>query len=283
LIKKVIKYKNWIDAGIFYVRDLMNKNGKFMSFQNFCKKFDLQEHFVTFYGVTQSIPKEWKGIVELDDTLVKPKQNKILKLQTINKVPKAVYIEMMEVKEHKPVKSLEKWNKLLSTNIPMSKWLNYFQYIYQVTDSIKHQHFQYRLMHGILTSRENLFKWGIVKSDLCTLCEEQIEDVKHIFIECEVVKIFWQRLLYWIESKLQLIVTFNSLDVLFGSLHDDLLILDVIYLVAKQYIYACKFDSICPKIQIFEKNLYAMKNMERCIAVKNNRLQKYIKKWDRLI
>jgi hypothetical protein len=211
--------------------------------------------------------------------LRKKKSCKIQELQIIQKVPKAVYGYMIKHKIEKPDKCLQKWNRILNIDITMTQWLNYFQHIYKTTCSTKYQFFQFRLLHGTLVTKENLFKWGIKDNDLCTFCEEEIEDIKHIFLDCEIIKIFWNKLKSWLKKKLSLVIDFKAEDLLFGSLHEDLLLIDMIFLVAKQYIYSCKHEETYPKMHVFEKKIYNIKNIERDIAIKNNKLQNFLTKW----
>ena len=60
-------------------------------------------------------------------------------------------------------------------------------------------------MHFTLLTRENRHKWGIVESDsaMSVFCHEDIETLRHIMKECEVIKIFWTNIYNWQYSKIQ--------------------------------------------------------------------------------
>ncbi len=45
-------------------------------------------------------------------------------------------------------------------------------------------------MHRTLVTRERLYKLKMSESDLCTFCDEEIETIEHLFLECEVTKAF---------------------------------------------------------------------------------------------
>ncbi len=48
-----------------------------------------------------------------------------------------------------------------------------------------------KIIHYITATRDKLFWWNIVDSDICTFCNEEIETLPHLLIECEAVKLSW--------------------------------------------------------------------------------------------
>jgi len=252
-----------------------------LTYEIFSQKYNIVENFLTFNGILQSIPKEWTKILqtnEATDTV----QRQINHLKMVKKVPKFIYNEMIQYKIEHPQKCLSKWNKMLNINITLNEWYKYFQYIYKMTDCVKYQYFQFRLLHNTLITNEKLFKWKMVETDLCIFCEEEIEDLKHIFLDCEVIKMFWQKLNIWMKRKLQLSVNFNTTEILFGSLSEPLLIVDIIYLIAREYIYNCKQGEHFPNIHTLEKKIYQIQNIERDIAIKKGNFNQFIIKWGKL-
>ena len=49
--------REWFSKGIIYIRDLLNENGKPLSFQKFQRKYDFRTNFLNFYQVINAIPK----------------------------------------------------------------------------------------------------------------------------------------------------------------------------------------------------------------------------------
>ena len=50
----------------------------------------------------------------------------------------------------------------------------------------KHREFQYKLIHGVLYTKEQLFKYGFVGNNLCSLlCQQEIETYVHVFLHCK--------------------------------------------------------------------------------------------------
>ena len=94
-------------------------------------------------------------------------------------------------------------------------------------------------MHFTLFTRENLHKWGIVESDICVFCHEEIETLPHIMIECDVIKIFWTDIYNWLYSKTEINYIPNSKEIIFGIDDPDLTIFNIVYILAKKYIFEC--------------------------------------------
>ena len=126
----------------------------------------------------------------------------------------------------------------------ITKWRNYFRDdittdLYKTTRHTDLLYFQYKLVHFILTTNENLFRWKMTDSDIhvCVWCQEKIETIPHIFLECEVVKSFWSDIKHWICQKTNILININNKELILGINNPDLDQIQKIYLFAKRYIY----------------------------------------------
>ena len=54
---KSIYYSEWLKKGILSIRDLQDKNGCFLSHQDFNQKYHCHSNFLSFYQVIRAIPK----------------------------------------------------------------------------------------------------------------------------------------------------------------------------------------------------------------------------------
>ena len=57
---KPLFYKSWFDKNIIRVGDLLQKDGKFLSFENFCTKFKIDVPFALHFGLINAIQVVWK-------------------------------------------------------------------------------------------------------------------------------------------------------------------------------------------------------------------------------
>ena len=65
---KTLFYKCWFDKNILRVGDLLQKDGKFLSFRDFCDKFKIRTPFTIYFGVLKSIPNSWKHTTSLSSS-----------------------------------------------------------------------------------------------------------------------------------------------------------------------------------------------------------------------
>ena len=97
---------------------------------------------------------------------------------------------------------------------------------------------QFKILHFILVTKEKLLQWGLAQDDikLCTFCEEEIETLPHIFVECEVIKLFWSTMYQWIYQKTHIHFILSTKEILLGTENKNSVIINVLIILAKYYI-----------------------------------------------
>ena len=53
-------YKQWYDAGVKTLPAIVDKEGKFMTFTEFKKKYKIKTNFLCYIGLCNGIPKHWR-------------------------------------------------------------------------------------------------------------------------------------------------------------------------------------------------------------------------------
>ena len=69
--KKPVFDKNWYDAGITKISDLLNQNQDFLEWHELAITFNLKVSFTTHLGLVNAIPQNWKANLKnpiLNDT-----------------------------------------------------------------------------------------------------------------------------------------------------------------------------------------------------------------------
>ena len=99
--------------------------------------------------------------------------------------------------------------------------------------------FQYKILHDVVFTKEKLFRSNIAKSDLCYLCSETKQDLKHVLVSCQFVSEFWEAFLYWYKSHLS--IELSTINILYGIIGNNHLnkLTNHLLLLAKYYIYCC--------------------------------------------
>ena len=151
-----------------------------------------------------------------------------------------------------------------------------------MTNVAKYCSFQYRLLHYAIVTNVNLQQWGLKESNLCYFCGTHPEMIEHLLFRCEKVQAFWQEVFKWLETEY---VETNDLSkgevaLLLNQAHSKQQnVVNFIILVAKQYIYSTKCVGGSLSCNSLKFKVNSIKQMEKYIAIKNQNVDKFVKKW----
>jgi hypothetical protein len=235
---------------------------------------------LNYTGLVHAIPKKWKQIIK-NHTFQQNKktENIVDKLKSYNKVPKEIYKVLISKISEIPSTPFNKWNKYFKDHITLETFLRSFELVNQITISSETRFFHFKMLHRILTTKENLFNWNIIDSDLCSFCEEEIETLCHIFVECEVTKIFWTHLQKWIARRFHTNIELSPSEIIFGTQNNSLLFVDNLYMLGKQLIYKYKNTNTFPTLNNYTIYIKSVQNLEKGIDMNRNLLTLYQNKW----
>ena len=123
---------------------------------------------------------------------------------------------------------------------------------------------------------------GTVTNDLCTFCGKDKESIYHIFWRCNVAQSFWKQLQELLNENgsVQNIILNESI-ILFGitpKLKSDAM-LHFIILLAKYFIYNCKFNNSHPTCNKFQIYLNTRYHIEKYIAYINVKTEYFDTVW----
>ena len=99
---------------------------------------------------------------------------------------KRLYTILNKNNEKPSVKA--KWGIKLNTIINENEWNCIFELPFLITNDVKVQWFQYRIIHRILGTNSLLNKMKIIDDPLCTFCKQSEENLEHLFWECQISK-----------------------------------------------------------------------------------------------
>ena len=179
------------------------------------------------------------------------------------------------------VKSI--YQKLSETNLVptgVRKWqlngeqMNYQEVIYSLyktTSDTKLIWFQFRVIHNILTTNRSVSKYDPTHSEKCQFCNQQPEYITHLLFDCNITSKFWRDLCHKVNSRCNHAnnLKFTKHQILFGFYEGNQRsdkVLNLTILLAKQFIYRCKFQDRIPQIKEFLKVLYERYLIEKSIS-----------------
>lgn len=295
--KPIFIRRAWL-SGLRFVKDLLEEEGSFLSYANFCAKFGNVLNFVELMGLIKTIPKCWKdtlqtspaseseydsdsNVRDIVDTS-KPKELQYDKLGL--KITNIVY-NYSVLNENKLVPIYEKWVTKMNNNgdtmVSFKAFVKCFKDLYSLTPSPKHRSFQFRLLHRRLFFNEILYKFKLVDSPRCSYCEIHYETLDHLMVECEITKTFWRKFQGWFECLTDTEITLSPCKILLNNFENIpyAAFLNTALLCAKQFIFVRKCLDKSINFYIFKDELKLIMKMERDKALQTRKHKKFCKKW----
>ena len=153
--------------------------------------------------------------------------------------------------------------------------------IYSITNVPKYRSFQYRLLQRGIVTNIQLSKWGILESNLCYYCNEEKEELVHLFCTCPIILSFWHKIRGCIDQEYgtqewdlgPTAIIFNKI------VRKKNHAVNFICLVTKQYIYQQRCLKGSLNISRWRNHIKRIENIEKYIAIKNGKIYGHQKKW----
>ena len=284
-VKKLpVYHKALHEAGITYIKDIVN-NDYVLGTNSIIQKYSLNtKHAMSINGIVSAIPHSWKEVIKESQ----PNLNFEVRMSSFQKaikqikISKFIYWQILN-KQNKfdPSNLATKWSSDLNSEPQLrgEDILEAFTLVKKMTISPKHRDFQFRLIHRILVTNKSLLLWKLKDSDLCTFCETEIESIYHLLWGCTYSKSLWSKLFEWIQSKTDMNISYSVEEIFFGITMDNMQFLNCLFVITKQYIYSSRCLNIRPNFeQLVSKINYNMA-VEKYIAIKNEVIDKHMAKW----
>jgi exonuclease III len=274
----IISKETWTQHGVSYFGDFVKDTGQFFNCVEFNNKYNLSVDFVSYSGCIMSLKKYAKkhNIITVNNNRHEI-CNTMMKLLSVSKGSKSFYDVF--VKDSFVPNCVKKWNSKLAFEV---EWENVFCKIYKIQD-ICLRWFQMRIVHRIIATNVVLKEMNISPSELCSFCNREKDSIAHCFWNCECTHYFWQSFENWINTHCVNACNFKLSQsyVLFGTetnLRTDST-LDFIVLLAKHYIYSCKYKKERPFLHIFKQKLSWRYKIEKYNAMLSQTLPQFNVNW----
>ena len=147
---------------------------------------------------------------------------------------------------------------------------------------IRLKDFQYKVTNKILVTKSFLHKINKVDNSICEYCSLQPETIYHLFIECEIVKRFWNELRIWLSNNSTVIIELGEKQILFACQDKRNTLRNYLCIIAKYYIYVTKFTQNRLLLENFLSLLKKKFQSEKYIALMSNTVTSFFAKWAHL-
>ena len=255
---------NSLRLGIVYVKDLLNSDGVLTHDWH-----RLGMTWMQLKAIRKTLYRFIKNV-----TATELSTSNLHRLVSTDRVSNKVYIDLIDQGDTIVTKYAARWAQDLGI-IDLEEYQKCFLQLYKITSITKFRSFQYRLLLNKIPTNIQLKLWGKVESKMCTFCKSNPECLSHLFLECKFVKRIWKFLEKYIGltvAGIQMVV-FNNFHTSAGHVSN------FIALVFKQYIYCKKCQISLPSITEFQHVLRNWYQIERYVAKKQYKLEKFDKKW----
>lgn len=279
---KTVFYKIWYNRGVNFIKDLINKNGELLSYEQFIDKYQIQTNFLEFYGIINIVRNFIRNSgIDLNNA---PLTNCYVPfdIKGIIKNKKGC-TEIYNILNKNSIvpKSQLRWNTVFE-NVNIN-WNNIYNIPAKCCNNTKLHWFQYRILHRILATNYLLTKMNIKQSDQCTFCLAESEKVEHLFWHCNVVNHFWQNIEQWIYTKADFLINIDKVRAIFGIAQVSFSMKPVNYILiaSRYYIYKCRITNSNLSLIAWENHVKQFLKVEKTIAIKNDRYENFEKHWDK--
>ena len=256
--------------GLYHVRDLLDENFEFLTFQEISEHFGPCMTWLEFEQLKAALPPRWRTLLKTqlpDETLERPH---IEKLMTLKKPVAYFYEYIVRLDEFEVLFPYLVRFQQYVVSISMREYCNLFKNVYKITNVVKLRNFQYRLLLFKIFSNRHLYHWKIRVTDCCDYCNES-QTREHMLWDCSVAKHLWTKLEKWLNIEIHHTTPY-LLDKKNG-LHNFFI------LVTNQFIFRCKCQGVIPKWPALEREFQELEKLELWNARQNSRIKQHVKKW----
>ena len=148
----------------------------------------------------------------------------------------------------------------------------------RVTIDTKLRIFQYKILNNVLYLNEKLFKFKIVSSTLCSLCNSENETFIHLFYSCNQTKSLWSKLKELSNS--EILLSQNVPQRAFFGFTDDkgnFEIVNHLHLIFKYYLFKV-WDTRKISRERLKKNIIKIDNIEKQMCFNDPKKDTTLKK-----
>jgi len=275
---KLFFFQQWYNKGIETVNDLIVQN-RWIRYTELTSKTGLKINFLDLLSLIKCIPDDWKNNITNDDYEM-CEYNIDTKVLTC----KALYNDLLVANAELPDKYPHFWHNVLELDIDVLEWYENYEDVFKWTISSKLRSFFYQLRMGDIMSNYKLFKMKKRDNSQCDWCKETKQDIVHLFWECKCITNLWNKLSLWVSKHLDCDLKIEKelvfmYDIEAGNLTK---IINLIVLTCCRYVYVQKCVNMIPTINGVINFILSVENIEKGIAIRNNKFHLHCRKWGKI-
>ena len=227
--------REWEEKGFHIISDILDEEGNLPT-ERELKAQGVKINFLDYYTMV----KRWKNLTQgctLKNKITGPFLPRILfEVGIANKGCNRIYNKLMVYNSNIIIEVKNKWERVLNEEISYNSIENGFIAISKMIEGPYQKYFQFRLLHSRIVTNKKLHVMKISDTNLCPICHETEETIKHAFLECWFVIILWNQIECWCKDITNKRIKINEIEKIFGINPPDKII-DKVIMCTKLVIY----------------------------------------------
>ena len=255
IMGKPIYYKNWHQSGIDYVNQIIKeKPNVFLSLNEFEQMYHIKVCPLTFCGIVSAVKTLWRKQNQALTQNAEKKESLATVMLKSNKPNRLAYKILIEAKTKSPIPSQLKWYNATQDSYDFD-WQKTYQIALKCTKSTKLIEFNFRFLHHTLATNTALVKMGFKNDVKCTFCNEEPEKILHLFWCCNKIQLFWKHVFAFLQQcnilSQNCVPSESAVLGLRPETSKNGNKIDLIFLVARFYIWLCRSKEKIPVVESF--------------------------------
>ena len=288
---ELMAFQGLTKAGVQRIRDVYNCSDKaFFSYAEMVYDYGSGFTFVEYFALIQSIPAEWKKILQgermaADCDSNTNNVNKIDAYHLIDQdnVTKRVYWEIVKQATMKCSRydhGFVTWKHELKIDIDPEQWNKIRVHGYHISKYAKLRLFQFKVLSKKLVTNLQRHRWDKSISEKCSFCEEEVETILHLLWDCNIVKNFWCSVFKWLQIIFDIEPDARPEYIILNNVkNQNSDFVNTVILHAKHFIYVCKCKQTIPNLIQLTSKIHKLYLIEKNIAYEENNIHRFKSKW----
>ena len=206
---KVLFFKDWIKAGLIFVKDVYNDN-EIVTYDWICQKVGHgPDRILQYYTIRMAMfnfLRKFAGNINEDSLLDYPpfcgkQMSRVCELRS----------KLVTLKYSEPC-CKQFWRRKFNYTVDKKTWLCSFN----STQEIRLRLLQWKIVHNIYPTNIMLAKMHVKPNNKCSFCPDVVDVIEHFFFECPKINNFWKCVEKFILHNTDVNLKINVQTVLFG-------------------------------------------------------------------
>ncbi len=193
---KTLYFSNWIKSGLFWIKDLFDHEGNFISERDVLNKLSIKTNWLIEYATIKKVICKLANFINCKNAIYTRIIGRSLfylnnKYVDVGEVKSKFYYEIFINKKFKRTYMESTWSKTFKIENTCRNWEIIYKSKIMDIQYKKLSEFNYKLIHNILPSGKLLCKWNKNVSRFCAFCGKE-ESVQHMLFDCDRIQDIWK-------------------------------------------------------------------------------------------